>query len=538
MLGVVGVKAQYNSHWFYLTTKSDSFEPQFKQEENHIIYIGNHKTLGAVLKNDTVFQFKKTQKYTTKQTVNRTFFVRANRKDLLDDLLQKCPDLFESGRAIEGDEKKIYEPNDYGLTSTIADNKGFLLHLDYYDFLGLPKAWYYTTGSRDIIIGISDGRIDPEDPEFKGKTKVFRNHSFANGHGVSQAATAAAQGDNGYGFPGVCYNCSIYNTTYGSFQQFAQLFEIANEGAKVINCSWIGSYTDVGAQKMKELIDSGTIIVASGGNKDWIKSKQGQLKYYPASYDGVIAVSTGMYKYEKPEDNVLYSEGNNRPYALNIRGYVGRTAGFKDHKVENGILKIYPQSVATLNEDIDILAPTVGIFSYANYLLNDNAINYNEFETTSGASPFVSGTIGLMYSLYPCLPENEVESILKMTALNIDDIEVNQPFKGMYGAGLLQTGNAVEMVYKLYNENETVFIQDQKFSRWDFKLTSLAKETVIKNQKFIEASTLNLTAKNKIVLKPNTYLKPNKKGKVVLKIDSTLQKKCELRLRDPSILNE
>lgn len=536
-LSVFNGIAQYNSQWFYITAREDSFSPNFNYENGVLSYQGDLEALSEILQKYAVFEFKKTQKHTSKETVNRTFFVRTNDSQLLDDLLKKLPTIFESGMLISEAEKKIFEPNDYGLTATIGDAKGFAVNLDYYDFLGLPKAWYYTTGSKDIILGISDGRIDPEDPEFKGKTKVFRDPPFSKGHGVSQAATAAAQGDNGYGFPGLCYDCSLYNTTYGSFKGYDQLLEITQEGAKVINCSWIGRYSPKEQQMVDSIFKLGTIIVASGGNLDWIKSNKGKLKYYPASYDKVIAVSSVMYKYEKPEDNILYEENHN-PYVSNIRGYIGRTAGFKDHKVENGIALIYPQGIATLNDEIDILAPTVGIFSYGYYVINDQKIHYNEYETTSGASPFVTGTLGLMFSLYPCLPVDQVESILKMTSLNIDHLEVNKPYKGMYGSGILQTGDAVEMVYQLYNENETAYIRNQNFSRWDFKITSHSKEIVIQNQKFTENATLQLTAKNKIVLKENTVLKPGPKGKIALKINPNLQKECDLILRDPSILNE
>ena len=532
--------SQQDDHWFYITAKSRNFSPKFtKTSSGNLIYKGNDTKLKNILSSYYIIDFKKTYRETPKNELDRTFFVRTKEPGLLQFLLKDVSYIFEKGKAIEGDAKKIFEPNDYGLTSTIGENIGLPVNLDYYDFLGLPKAWYYTTGNKDIFIGISDGALDSTDIEFRGKTKIFRKSSLANGHGISQAATAGAKGDNGYGFPGVCYNCGVYGTSYGNFQKLDQLVELSNAGARAINCSWIGRTYHESAQKVIDsMFAKGTIIVASGGNKDWKESNQGELIYYPASYDKVIAVSSGMYKYQNPLNNIKYSEGSNKPYVENIRGYVGRTAGFKDHKIENGIHLVYGQSVATLNEHIDILAPTVDIFSYGFYVLNNNTIHYNGFETTSGASPFVTGTIGLMFSLYPCLPVDEVESILKITSWNIDHIEANAPYRGMYGSGMLQTGNAVEMVYQLYNEKETVNIENQNFFRWDFKLTALSKQVVIQNQKFTDKASLHLTAKNKIILKPGTQLKPNTTGKIRLKIDSTLSKKCNLVLRDPSILDD
>ncbi len=171
---------------------------------------------------------------------------------------------------------------------------------------------------------------------------------------------------------------------------------------------------------------------------------------------------------------------------------------------------------------------------YGSYLLK-NKIKYSKTSATSGVAPLISGTVGLMFSLYPCLPVDEVEGILKLTALNIDDIEANKPYAAYYGAGMLQTGDAVEMVYQLYSDKETATIEGQDFSRWDFKLTSLSEGVVMRNQIFREDAKLHLKAKNSVVLSQNTHLKPNTNGGISIKIDPMLQKECDLRLRDPSI---
>jgi hypothetical protein len=162
----------------------------------------------------------------------------------------------------------------------------------------------------------------------------------------------------------------------------------------------------------------------------------------------------------------------------------------------------------------------------------ENEIVYIQYEATSPTAPFVTGTIGLMFSLNPCLPVDEVESILKMTSWNIDHIKPNEPFLGLYGSGMLNIGKAVEMVYKLYTPGETAYIQDQKFSRWDFKITSYAENVTIRNQQFTKESTLNLTVKNSITIGPNTILRPNSKGNIHLKVNPSLEKECDLVLRD------
>ncbi|WP_347374308.1 S8 family serine peptidase [Aequorivita sp. Q41] len=523
-----------NEAWFYLVAKDATVNPTFVQTGDVLTYSGNDTELKNIFSKYKIETFKKTLKKAKKQHLDKTFFVRCNSEALLQELLKNKANLFISGVIIPKEDRKIFEPNDYGLTSTVGENKGFKVNLDYLDFLEVPKAWYYTVGNPETIIGISDASVDTTDVEFAGKTKVVKKSKYSGGHGNGVASLAAAQGDNGYGVPGVCYDCGIYTTFYGSFKGFEQLLELSEIGVKVINCSWYSSYkAKSGQDAINKMFDNGTLLVVAAGNKNWMETKSGEIKYYPASYDHVISVSSAMYKYETISENIL-EEPNGKKYAENIKGYVGRTMGFRDEDVSKP--HIYPVSVTSLNTEVDILAPSTGTFLYGRYLNNDENI-YDSNEHTSNSTPLVTGTIGLMLSLYPCLPIDEVESILKMTSLNIDDIEANKPFAGKYGAGMLNTGKSVAMVFNMFAEKNPVKIENQRFSRWDFKLTSLS-EVVMKNQEFTENATLNLTSKKQIVISEKTALKPNANGKIHLKIDPSLKKECELQLRDPSILNE
>lgn len=533
ILSIFTVQAQEET-WFYIRARDTSFSPSFEKKGEYLIYSGQDSKLRAGLQNYNLKAFKKTQKNAKKENLNNTFFVIADKESLLQDLLINVSNIFESGEIIPKEDRKIFEPNDYGLTSTIGDSKGFKVNLDYLDFLGLPKAWYYTTGDKNTFIGISDGTVDATNIEFKGKTTEFKKTYEVKGHGSSVASIAAGQGDNGYGVPGVCYDCGIYATNFGNSRSLTMLKELSDAGAKVINCSWLSTYSSPKVQEeVNEMLKNGTIIVAAAGNKPWNKTLGNQF-YYPASYENVISVSSGMYKYDRIEDNIILLDSGEY-YAENIKGHVGRTMGFENNDPKK-TPKIWPISITTLNEDVDILAPSVGILQFAN-TVKRNEISYIPFEATSPSTPLVTGTIGLMFSLYPCLPADEVESILKMTSMNIDDIEVNKPYEGMYGAGILNTGRAVEMVFDMFAEKEPVKIENQRFSRWDFKLTSIS-DVLMQNQKFTENSTLNLTSKKRIVISENTVLKPNSNGKIHLKIDPSLKKECELQLRDPSILDD
>lgn len=534
MLLAFSATAQQDA-WFYLRARDTAFVPSFEKNGEFLQYSGTDTQLKAALKNYKIKRFKKTWKHAKKENLKKTFFVIANSEALMIDLLQNASHLFEFGELIAEEDKKIFEPNDYGLTSTIGDNLGAPVNLDYLDVLEVPKAWYYTTGSRDIIVGISDGSINPDDPEFAGKSKQIQESFLAKGHGFSVAATAAGQGDNAYGIPGVCYDCSIYATHYSNFRNLEQLVELSKLGAKVINCSWgLAHYYQTAQDAIYEMLENGTVVVAIGHNPSFSKTK-GKKYYYPASYDGVIAVSSASHRYENYWENIQIEEGKNLYYIKNIRNYVGLTGGFKDNDTTN-VPHLYPISIRNLNSAIDIVAPSTGIFRYGELALN-NKVDVSLFNQTSGVAPLVTGTVGLMFSLYPCLPATEVESIIKLTSTNIDDIEANKPYAGMYGAGMLNTGRAVEMVFNMFSEKNPVIIENQRFSRWKFQLTSLA-EVEIKNQEFTENASLYLTSKKQISILENTVLKPNNSAKIHLKTDPFLEKECELRLRDPSILDE
>ena len=521
--------AQESESWFFLRVKDSLFAPQFEIQEDGLHYDGADEAFAKALSNYRVKRFKKAYRDARTDYLKRTFFVIVDDKQLLDDLLTQVSHQFEYGEYIVEEDKRIFEPNDYGLTSTVGDHLGLDVNLDYLDYLDVPKAWYYTTGSRDIILGLSDATIDTLDPEFIGKSKIIRKSGISKGHGYSVAGTMAGQGNNGYGFTGVCSDCSIYATTYGSYSTLEQLLELSRMGVKVINCSWaITRHYETAQATIDEMFANGTIIVAGAGNRPWSETK-GERLYYPASYDKVISVSTVMHRYEKAEDQILVSKKGNY-YAENIRNYIGNHFWFKGDDL-SGKQTIYPVSTKTLNTEVDILAPGAGLMRYGEYALHKK-IDYSRWGHTSGVTPLVTGTVGLMFSLYPCLPVDEVETILKMTSTNIDYIEANKPYKGYYGAGAMNTGRAVKMVHDLYDETQIVYIENQDFSRWNFKLTAHSQKVQIRNQKFTDSSSLNLRAKHQIVLGPNTSLKPGLNGSVKLRIDPGLEKACELRLRE------
>jgi subtilisin family serine protease len=425
---------------------------------------------------------------------------------------------FLQGALGQNQAEKKSLPNDFFYLRNAAGQLVDTLDLGYYHALGIPKAWQYTTGNSSVLVGLSDARVDPNQLDFAGKTRILKSVDLQNGHGMGVAAIAVAQGDNDFGIPGVCYDCGLVTTNYGN-PNMEMLLELADAGAKVINCSWVTSIaTKRGQEVIDTLLKRGVVVVAGAGNKNWTTT-EGQKKYYPASYDGVISVSSVMYQHKNWEEALKYEE-TGKPYVENMWGLVGRTAAIT-HKKTGPEFRIYPQSTATLNTEVDLLAPTVGVMRYSKWA-TEGTLSYNTYQGTSTAAPFVTGTIGLMFSLRPELRANEVETILRLTALNIDHIQANAPYKGHYGAGMLQSGAALTLVDSLYDPEGIAVIKHQKIDRWSQTLTAFNRAVLLRDIEFTGQAAFELRAKNQILLQPGTRLAPENDKGIKLVIDSDI----------------
>lgn len=508
---------------FYIRTIDEHIEIPVTTKDSIVTYTGTHQKLKELFETYHVSLFRKGFKYAGRDKLKRTYFVIAKSPNFQKSLLEEVSDIFEFGESLEPETLKIYEPNDYGITSTIGENTGLQVNLDYLDFLGVPQAWYYTTGSPNIIMGISDGSVDPEDPDFKGRVTVVRKSSYSRGHGISVATTAAASGNNGYGVVGVCSDCSVYTTTYGDFKFLNQLLELSRAGAKVINCSWGGTrYHETAQEAINEMRDNGTVIVAVSHNPSFRVTK-GKIPRYPAAYEHVISVGSIQHRFDDPSESMRVNKKGN-PYAVGLKYYVGRAVGFKGNDINNERF-IYKASTNNLDPYVDILAPGNFIFRYGKYSETEEIL-YNQTEKTSPAAPLVTGTIGLMFSVNPCLSVDEVNSIIKLSATNIDFVKANAEFKGMYGAGSLHTGRAVKMSYDMLQPDTYTMIENQQFSRWNLRLDA-AYKLKIRNQRFTDSVRVNFTAKNEILIENETVLLPSENGEIILTIHPEASYNCK-----------
>lgn len=306
----------------------------------------------------------------------------------------------------------LYEPNDY--YNTVPGNlqipKSSAL-----EYIGARAAWDITRGSPEVKIGISDILFDSTCTELATKSEFLPGINFRDGggHGTRVACIAAGATDNGDGLSAIGFNCRLICTN----QDYNGILRAVAKGAKVINCSWGDTLrlADVNPEykRIIDLVTSlGVTIVASAGNYPTSAGKY----YFPAGFDNVISVSSVGHVFEIGSPNRYW---------------------WKD--VHDGQID-YPGNETFVHDDrVDICAPGYGVYSTGGKNV------YNNGWGTSFSAPFVAGTVGLLYSVYPSITPNEVQEILKCTAVPIDAISYNQNYVGKLGAGRLDAGAAVAL---------------------------------------------------------------------------------------------
>ncbi len=281
-------------------------------------------------------------------------------------------------------------PNDY----SIAFTNDYALNL-----INAQDAWGITRGDSSVIIGISDSNFDLNHEELVGKytyvTPGMTNSNYY--HGTAVAITAAGNTDNLMGKSSIGFNSSLQLRE----MNYNELLAATYSGAKVINVSWTSGCSDNAYSQMviDEVYNNGTVIIVAAGNGSTCGGASNLV--YPAAHNHVIAISS-----VGPLDNHERTIGD-------------------------------PATTHQHNSSVDLCAPgyDVALTVAAGWYLTGNG--------TSFAAPYVSGTVALMLAVNPCLTPDDVEMILKQTAVNIDSI--NPLYAGNLGAGRLNAFAAVQM---------------------------------------------------------------------------------------------
>ncbi|MEW6233584.1 MAG: S8 family serine peptidase [Chloroflexota bacterium] len=268
--------------------------------------------------------------------------------------------------------------------------------------INAPQAWDITTGISTTKIAILDTGIDADHEDLASKTVLRRNLTTSGtdddlyGHGTHVAGIAAAATNNGIGVAGVGYNAVLMSYKVlgddgvGSYSWLANgITWAADDGAKVINMSLAGLYP---SQALQDAVNyahgKGSLIVAAAGNcaqSCWDPVSQRYLTnpdMYPAAYANVVAVAAT----NQSDQWATFSEY--RPY-------------------------------------VDLAAPGVSIFStlpnHSNWISTNYGypLNYYYLQGTSMATPHVSGLAALIWTVAPDVTNDQVESIMESTAVDL-----------------------------------------------------------------------------------------------------------------------
>jgi len=316
---------------------------------------------------------------------------------------------------------KFYTPNDPGFSSqwylpkikadkawdshkggnatlAIVDDAVYIAHSDL-----SPNVWTNTgeianngidddnNGYIDDINGydVADNDNNPNPPTSRTNTNFT--------HGTHCAGIAGAATDNGSGIASIGFNNKLIavkaTRDIGNSQAveaaFAGVVYAIAAGADVVSMSWGGPASSTTGQNIiTNGYNSGVTFVAAAGNSNT------SAKTYPAAFNFVISVAAT----------------NQSDQRANFSNY---------------------------GSWIDISSPGVSIFSS----LAGSSTSYGNQDGTSMACPLVAGLCALIKSANPSLTPSAIESCLKSTADNIDNL--NPGFAGRLGAGRINAEQAM-----------------------------------------------------------------------------------------------
>jgi subtilisin family serine protease len=181
-------------------------------------------------------------------------------------------------------------------------------------------------------------------------------------------------------------------------------------GAQVINLSWTSgcSFSQYIQDVINEVYDNGTFIVAAAGNGFTCGGPSALV--YPSACDNVFAVTS------------IGVDDNHEQVA-------GDSTSTHQH-----------------NATVDLCAPGYDV------PISDAPGWYLFGSGTSYAAPFVTGTVGLMLSVNPCLSNLLIEQYLEKSADFI--YLLNPDYYGLLGEGRLNSRGAVTLAANSYSNTQ------------------------------------------------------------------------------------
>lgn len=268
------------------------------------------------------------------------------------------------------------------------------------------EAWDVNPGSGNVVVAVVDNAIQTNHPDLQANmlpgTDLGNSDNNPNppnalfSHGTHVAGIVGAVSNNSIGIASAGNNrvkiLPVKATPdeadpRGIYYGFDGIVWAANNGADIISLSWGGiGYSILEQEVIDYAYNKGIVVVAAAGNEDT------STESYPAAYKHVISVAS-------LDDNDQRS------------------------------------SFSNFGSWVDIAAPGRGILSTFPF------DTYQTLNGTSMATPLVSSALAYIWSCFPSLTPDQLESLLVNTADNLDAVNVN--YKGLLGAGRVNLLKAV-----------------------------------------------------------------------------------------------
>jgi len=241
------------------------------------------------------------------------------------DPAEAAAELMESGEVEWAEPRYLYLPN-----SSVNDPE-FAKQWNLQNIMA-EKAWELCKGDTNIVIGIVDSGVDWDHPDLAANIKTNWKEIPGNGidddnngyvddvrgwdfgglnnspdndpvedkadHGTHVAGIASAVTNNSTGIASIGYNCRLLPVKVSSDNMrsptggpyiiygFEGIVYAADNGARIINCSWGGAdYSKAGQDAINYALSKGALVVVSAGNANSSTAE------YPACYDGVMSVA-------------------------------------------------------------------------------------------------------------------------------------------------------------------------------------------------------------------------------------------------------
>lgn len=316
-----------------------------------------------------------------------------------------------------------------------------------YPKINAPSAWDLNTGSASgVLIGIIDSGISMspagmlDHPDLNDGTRYILGTDFVDGgtprdlnsHGTHVVGIAAAMSNNGIGVAGMNWNTPVYicrtldASGNGTSSSFASALEeivdyaVAHSLRVVINYSGGGPANMTKQNACKYASDHGMILCAAAGNDN------GGPIIWPAAYssmfDGVIAVGS-----TDSNDSV--------------------------------------SSFSNVGAELNVVAPGRSILSttptYST--VSGVSLNFDTFDGTSMATPFVTGLCALMWSRHASFSNKKIRQCLQDSAVKLG----TGTFSNAWGFGRISARAALECGDFIWPPF-TDFTRFTKFTRFTF----------------------------------------------------------------------